>query len=112
MTGLYTLVSLSILNRTKEVGIRKVMGAPVRNIFLVLSRGFLINLAISSIVGCVGGYFLSEMLLDSIWDMFLDFSPGIYVWSVLIMFTITVSTMAGKIVQAAHMNPAVGLRYE
>lgn len=112
MSGLYTLVSLSILNRTKEIGIRKVMGAPEGNIFYVLSRSFLINLAISSVLGCVGGFFLSDMLLDSIWDQFLDFTSGIYLYSVIIIFAITLATMAGRILKAARMNPAEGLRYE
>ncbi len=112
MTGLYTLVSLSILNRTKEVGIRKVMGSPVSRIFLVLSRGFLINLAISSVLGCVGGYFLSEMLMDSIWDYFLDFTPVVYIYSVVIIFAATALTIVGKIYQAALMNPVDCLRYE
>lgn len=112
MTGLYTLVSLSILNRTKEIGIRKVMGAPVTNIFVVLSRGFLINLAITSVLGCIGGYFLSEMLLDSIWENYLDFTPVIYIWSVLIILTVTAATIAGKIYQASNLNPTECLRYE
>lgn len=112
MTGLYTLVSLSILNRTKEVGIRKVMGAPVPNIFYVLSKGFLINLAISSVLGCVGGYFLSEMLLDSIWEQYLDFTPAIYIYSALIILVATTATIAGKVYHASMMNPVRCLRYE
>jgi len=112
MIGLYTLVSLGILNRTKEIGIRKVMGAPVPNIFLVLSRAFLINLAIASVLGCVGGYYLSLMMLDSIWEHFLDFTPGIYIYSVLIILLATIITIAGKIYQAAMQNPVSCLRYE
>jgi ABC-type antimicrobial peptide transport system permease subunit len=112
MTGLYTLVSLSILNRTKEVGIRKVMGSSVSNIFLALSRGFLINLAISSLIGCVGGYYLSDMLMESIWDYFLGFEPLVYVYSVLIILILTILTTAGKIYQTAMMNPTECLRYE
>jgi len=112
MTGLYTLVSLSILNRTKEVGIRKVMGAPVPNIFVVLSKGFLINLAISSIIGCIGGYYLSEMMLASIWEQYLDFTPDIYIYSVLIILVVTTATIAGKIYQAAMRNAVTCLRYE
>jgi len=112
MTGLYTLVSLSILNRTKEIGIRKVMGAPVRNIAYVLSSGFLVNLAISSILGCVGGYYLSEMLMASIWEQYMDFTPAVYVYAVLIILVITTITISGKVVRAAHQNPANCLRYE
>ena len=112
MIGLYTLVSLSILNRTKEIGIRKVMGSPIPRIWLVLSKGFLINLAISSVIGCVGGYYLSLMMLDSIWDYWLDFNAGIYIYSVLIILAMTMATITGKIYQAALQNPVSCLRYE
>jgi ABC-type antimicrobial peptide transport system permease subunit len=112
MIGLYTLVSLSILNRTKEIGIRKVNGAPVPRILVVLSKGFLLNLAISCVLGCVGGYFLSLALLNSIWDYFLDFKATIYIYSVLIIIFITLVTITGKVYQAALQNPTDCLRYE
>ncbi len=112
MIGLYTLVSLSILNRTKEIGIRKVMGSPIPRIWLVLSKGFLVNLLISSIIGCVGGYYLSLMMLDSIWDYWLDFNAWIYIYSVLIILVATTITITGKVYQAALQNPVDCLRYE
>jgi len=112
MIGLYTLISLSILNRTKEIGIRKVMGSPLSRIWLVLSNGFLINLVISSIIGCVGGYYLSLMMLDSIWDYWLDFNAWIYIYSVLIILVATAVTITGKVYQAALQNPVKCLRYE
>ncbi len=112
MTGLYTLVSLSILNRTKEIGIRKVMGALIHHIFKVLSKAFLINLAISCVLGCIGGYYLSKLMLESIWDHYLDFTPAIFIYSVIIIFSVTMLTIAGKIYQAASQNPASCLRYE
>lgn len=112
MIGLYTLISLSILNRTKEIGIRKVNGAPVPRLFVVLSKSFMINLVICSVLGCVGGYFTSLMLLDSIWEHFLDFTPGIYIYSLLIIFSATLLTIAGKVYHAAMQNPTTCLRYE
>ena len=112
MIGLYTLVSLSILNRTKEIGIRKVMGSPVSRLWLVLSKGFLINLAVSSIIGCVGGYYLSLLLLDSIWEYWLDFTPGIYIYSILIILLATAATITGKVYRAALQNPVNCLKYE
>jgi len=112
MTGLYTLVSLSILNRTKEIGIRKVNGAPVPNIFIVLSKGFLLILLISSVLGCVGGHYLSLAMLDSIWDYFTDVTVFTFVLSVVIIMVATAITIAGKIYQAAMQNPTSCLRYE
>jgi hypothetical protein len=64
------------------------------------------------IIGCVGGYYLSLALLDSIWDQFLDFSAGIYIYSVGIIFVATVLTISGKVYQAALQNPVSCLRYE
>ena len=110
--GLFGLTLYNSQKRIREIGIRKVMGAPVPRIFLVLSKSFLINLAISCVLGCVGGYYLSLMLLDSIWDHFLDFTPGIYIYSVLIIIFATTVTISGKIYQAALQNPAHCLRYE
>jgi putative ABC transport system permease protein len=112
MIGLYTLISLSILNRTKEIGIRKVMGSPIQRIWLVLSKGFLINLAFTSVLGCVGGYYLSLILLDSIWDYWLDFNAGMYIYTVLIILLLTAVTISGKVYQAAMQNPFTCLRYE
>jgi len=112
MIGLYTLVSLSILNRTKEIGIRKVMGSPVPRIWLVLSKGFLLNLGISSVLGCVGGYYLSLILLDSIWDYWLDFNARIYLYSILMILVAALVTITGKVYQSALQNPVDCLRYE
>ncbi len=112
MIGLYTLVSLSILNRTKEIGIRKVMGSPIASILVALSKTFMVILIISSLIGCVGGYYMSLTLLDSIWDQFLDFKAGIYVYAVLLIFMSAAATITGKIYQAALQNPVTCLRYE
>lgn len=112
MIGLYTLVSLSILNRTKEIGIRKVNGAPVSRIWLVLSKSFAINLALSSIFGCVGGYFLSLLLLDSIWDYWLDFTAGIFIYSVMIILAAAVATITSLVYRASRQNPVNCLKYE
>ena len=78
-------VSLSILNRTKEIGIRKVMGSPVPRIIGVI---------------------------DSIWDQFLDFTVWIYIYSFLIIFVVTTVTITWKIYQAALQNPVMCLKYE
>jgi hypothetical protein len=77
-----------------------------------LSKGFLINLAISSLLGCVGGYFLSMTLMDSIWEQYMDANPAVFIYSILIIFAITLATIAGKIYAAAMQNPAECIRYE
>jgi putative ABC transport system permease protein len=112
LIGMYNLVSLDIIRRTKEVGIRKIQGASVPLIMYLVSKKFLIVLLISSVIGCIGGYYMSNMLLDSIWDYFVQIRPGILMLSASIMIVATVLTIISKIGKAALRNPADSLRYE
>lgn len=112
LIGMFNLVSLDIIRRTKEVGIRKIQGASVPLIMLLISRKFLYILGIASVLGCIGGYYLSYKLLDSIWDYFVDIRAGFLVAAVLILFVATVLTLIVKIAKAAMRNPAVSLRYQ
>lgn len=112
LIGMYNLVSLDIIKRTKEVGIRKIQGAPVPVIMYIVSRKFLIVLLIASALGCAGGYFMSLQLLDSIWDYFVNISAGILLSSVLIMVAATALTISIKVTRAAMRNPVDSLRYE
>jgi ABC-type antimicrobial peptide transport system permease subunit len=112
LIGMYNMVSLEIIKRTKETGIRKIQGAPVPVIVYLVSRKFLIVLLISSIIGCAGGYYMSLMLMDSIWDYFVKISAGVLILSALIMIITTLLTISTKVVRAALKNPVESLRYE
>jgi len=112
LIGMYNMVSLDIIRRTKEIGIRKIQGAPVPVIVYLVSRKFLVVLLISSLAGCAGGYYMSQMLMDSIWDYFVKINAGILLFSVFIMITATVLTISAKVVIAALKNPVDSLRYE
>jgi ABC-type antimicrobial peptide transport system permease subunit len=112
LIGMYNLVSLDILKRTREIGIRKINGAPVPVLMYLISRKYIIILAAASIAGCAGGYFFSRMLLDSIWDYFVDITAGLLLLSVLMMAAATFMTAVLKILKAALQNPAESMRYE
>jgi len=112
LIGMYNLVSLDVMKRTKEVGIRKIQGAPVPVIMFLVSKKFLIVLLVASVLGCAGGFYMSIMLMDSIWDYFVRISAGILLLSALIMIIATILTISFKVVRAAMKNPAESLRYE
>ncbi|MDP4223628.1 MAG: ABC transporter permease [Bacteroidota bacterium] len=112
LIGMFNLVSLDIIRRTKEVGIRKIQGASVPLIMFLISRKFLIVLLIASILGCGAGYYLSVSLMDSIWDYFVKVGAGILITAALIMILATLVTLAVRITRAAMKNPAESLRYE
>ena len=112
LIGMYNLVSLDIIRRTKEMGIRKIQGASVPLIMYLVSRKFLVVLLIASVLGCTGGYFMSNMLMGSIWKYFVQIKPGVLILSASIMFIATVLTIIFKIGKAALRNPVDSLRYE
>lgn len=112
LIGMYNLVSLDVIRRTKEVGIRKIQGASVPIIMYLLSKKFLVVLVIASLLGSVGGYYISVMLLDSIWDYFIEIKAGVLILASVIMWMATVLTIVFKVGMAAMRNPVESLRYE
>lgn len=112
LIGMYNMVLLDIIKRTKEIGIRKIQGAPLHVLIYLMSRKFLLVLAIASLLGCFGGYKVSIMLMDSIWDYFTPVGIGILVLSAAIMFFATIFTIIFRITKASMINPVVSLRYE
>lgn len=112
LIGMFNLVSIDIIRRTKEMGIRKIQGAPLINITWLASRKFIFVLLIASLFGSAGGYYLSKSLLDSIWDHFVDISAATLIFSSLILIFATIATISYKVVSASLRNPVESLRYE
>lgn len=110
--GLYTLVSLSVLNRTKEVGIRKVHGASVGTIMGIITRPFILLILIASILGCVGGHFMSEMLMSSVFANYMSPNVLSFALPVLIILLTSMVTIVWRVHDAAQQNPTQSLRYE
>jgi ABC-type antimicrobial peptide transport system permease subunit len=112
LIGLYNLISLNIISRTKEIGIRKVLGASILNIALKTNLAFLIILVFATIAGCVGGYYLTGALMSSIWANHLGFELSNYLTAFFGMTLLALLTVSWKIYTAAIANPADSLRYE
>lgn len=110
--GLYALVSLNISKRTKEIGVRKVLGATVANIGALVSREFIILTLIGSILASVMGYYLTNMLMGSIWVYHTDFGIMPFVLAPLLVITLALLTVSYRIYSAATANPVDALRYE
>ncbi|HRW62906.1 MAG TPA: FtsX-like permease family protein [Bacteroidales bacterium] len=110
--GLYTLVSLNVLNRTKEIGVRKVNGASVAKIMLIITRPFAILILITSVLGCVAGKYATYAIMESVWDVFTKSNLLSYLLPVLIILVTAAVTIIWKVYKAASVNPTVSLRYE
>lgn len=75
-TGLFTLVSLNIIKKMKEIGVRKVLGASVGNITKVINTEFVIILLIASVLGGFLGAWMAGMLMQSIWKYYQNATPA------------------------------------
>jgi hypothetical protein len=111
-TGLYTLVSLNILKKMKEIGVRKVLGASIANIARVINLEFVIILSIAGILGGLGGYFATGFLMSTIWEYYKKMDLTSFGISVLIMFLIAALAVIFKTFGTARMNPVNVLRDE
>ena len=112
VAGLYSQISLRIILRTKEIGIRKVFGASVPVIIKTLIYEFLVILTIGSIAGIMAGYYLNVALMDSIWEYFTDLTAITFIIPVISIFVVSVITISGKVYYAVTRNPVHSLRHE
>ncbi len=110
--GLYTLVSLNIVKRMKEIGVRKVLGASISNIARVINFEFVVNFAIASVLGGALGYFSTNWLMDSIWEYYLKFGAIGLLLSLAVMVFIAFLSVGYKTVTTASLNPTKTLRDE
>ena len=110
--GLFSLVSLNIIKKMKEIGVRKVLGASISNIVKNISKEFIIILSISSVFGSVAAYFLVETFMASIWTYYVPIGYVAFVMSIIILFLVSGITIGGKVIKAASFNPVDTLRDE
>lgn len=112
VTGLFTLVSLNIIKKMKEIGVRKVLGASIANISRVINFEFLVILLISCVIGGALGFALSGALMGSIWTFYQKVSVLTILLSSAIMLVLSALTVALKTYNTAKMNPVKVLRDE
>ncbi len=109
--GLFALVSYSVEGRTKEIGIRKVLGASVVGLLGMLSKEFLILIATSALIAFpVSYYFMNEWLQGFAYRTQL--TPAVFVLAGFIVFIIAWLTVSLRSARAAMANPANSLRNE
>ena len=110
--GQFSLVTLNLKKRQKEIGVRKIVGASSMQITSRISREFLIILIIASVIGVFSGAFLSNLLLSSIWAYHVKVGLGVMLASITILFLIGAFTVGRKVYQASSINPAVFIQAE
>lgn len=109
--GLYGLVTFMAVQKTKEVGIRKVLGAPVWSILYLFSKEFTILPGIAFLIAApVGYYFMQQWLAGFYYHISLGW--GVFALTLLISLVVAWGTVAYRAVRASLVNPVKSLRSE
>lgn len=109
--GLFGLAAYIAERRTKEIGIRKVLGASVSQIWIMLSKDFILLVMISSVIASsVALYFLQGWLQKYAYR--INIGAGVFIISAVAAILITVITVSFQAIKAALANPAKSLRTE
>ena len=109
--GLYGLTSFSVENRTKEIGVRKVMGSSITSICYLISKETLLLIMISALISFPVIYFVAGKWLE---NFFYRINPGVitFMGGLIITMLIALLTISYRTIKAARTNPARSLRYE
>ena len=109
--GLFGLVTFITEQRTKEIGIRKVLGSTVTGVFILLAREFIKWVLIANLIAWpVAYYFMSNWLQDFAYRIDITFWP--FLLSGLVALLIAVITVSYQSIRAALANPVESLKYE
>ena len=109
--GLYGLVSFMAVQKTKEVGVRKVLGASVGNILLLFSREFTVLPVVAFLVAAPLGYYFSHRWLSGFF-YHIPLGWDIFILSLVLSLVIAWMTVGYKALRAALANPVKSLRTE
>jgi ABC-type antimicrobial peptide transport system permease subunit len=109
--GLYGLVSYMVVQRTKEMGVRKVLGASVANIVFLFSKEFLALIAIAFIVAVPVGWYMMKAWLQS-FVYRISISADVFLIAIASSLLLAWFTVGYKAIKAALANPVKSLRTE
>jgi len=108
--GLIGLASFTAEQRTKEIGIRKVLGASVDKIVLLLSKEFILLIAIANIIAYPLAYFAVQKWLQN-FACRTEIGIWFFVFSTIISLVIAWISVSYQSIKAALANPTESLRY-
>lgn len=109
--GLFGLSGINAVNRTKEIGIRKVMGAKLSSIFVLLNRQYVIYAIIAFTLAIPISYYGMTRWLGS-FKYAITMGWEIFAFSILAGLVIALATVSYHAIKAALVNPAETLKHE
>ena len=108
--GLYGLASFTIEQRTKEIGIRKVLGSSLTGIIKLFSKEFIWLIIVANLIACPIAFIFISNVIQSAYNP--PFSIWIFVFTGLSVILLSFLTIGYHTIKAATANPVESLRYE
>lgn len=112
IVALYSLISLNINRKIKEIGIRSVFGATIYNINFLISKPFLKIIIFSSFFGGICGYYFANTLLSILWSSYIKIDLPSVIMPTILIAIITSLVLYAKINNTIRKNPIESLKYE
>ena len=109
--GLFGLASFATERRTKEIGIRKVLGASVSNIVFLMSKEFVLLVGVANLIAWPVAYYAMNKWLED-FAYRIELGPGVFVLGGILAMVIALATVSAQAIRAARANPVDALRYE
>ncbi|WP_298534547.1 ABC transporter permease [uncultured Algibacter sp.] len=109
--GLFGLASFTVLKRKKEIGIRKVIGASVSTILILLSKNFVKTVLISMLLGAPIAYLLANYWLEN-FETRIHLNIWLFTIPILLVLVLVIFSISVKTINAALTNPVQSLRQE
>lgn len=111
IAGMYAMIFYSTQRRIKEIGIRKINGATVKDLLLLLNKDILIWVVISFIIACPVSYFYVSNWLDN-FAVKVTLNPLVFLFAGLLSFILALLTVSYQTWKAANMNPVNAIQNE
>jgi len=109
--GLFGLASFTASQRTKEIGIRKVLGASVAGIVIHISKDFIKWVILANIIAWPAAYFAINSWLQN-FAYRTDISILLFIFAGILTLMIALITISFQAIKAARANPVIALKYE
>jgi len=109
--GLFGLATFNTMQRVKEIGIRKVLGASVPSILTLLSKEIIILILVANLLAWPVAWFFMNKWLDS-FAYHINMNLVVYILSAFAAVILALATVSAQTIKAAMTNPANTLRYE
>ncbi len=109
--GLFGLSAFMAMQRSKEVGVRKVLGASISGIVGLFFKDYLVLIIVSAVLGIPLTYFAMNAWLDNYANR-IDFPWFLSILSIVIVGLLAFLTVGYQVMKVANMNPSKTLRYE